>query len=175
MGCKRCGRSRLRRRTWLGCRPTTAEFGTGLPSVFRQGGTDQEKKVRAVLKKLRQIDDLKARLAGGETLQENQVSDCCSHSGPFSPSFTCSNHGAPPNPLLLLATACQDARRRGVAGGAQAPAGCAMSLPPTCWTLPIYGDSILHDPMPGRLAPLLPGHAWEFTPGDKIKSYGGSS
>lgn len=37
------------------------------------GGTPQEKKVRALTKKLRAIDDLKMRRAGGETLEGTQI------------------------------------------------------------------------------------------------------
>lgn len=37
------------------------------------GGSPQEKKVRSLLKKLRAIDDLKMRQAGGEKLEDTQV------------------------------------------------------------------------------------------------------
>ena len=37
------------------------------------GGTPQEKKIRALTKKLRAIDDLKMRLAGGEILEATQI------------------------------------------------------------------------------------------------------
>lgn len=37
------------------------------------GGTPQEKKIRALTKKLRAIDDLKMRRAGGETLEGTQI------------------------------------------------------------------------------------------------------
>jgi len=37
------------------------------------GGTAQEKKVRGLLKKIRAIDDLKMRLAGGEKLEDTQM------------------------------------------------------------------------------------------------------
>ena len=37
------------------------------------GGTPQDKKIRALLKKLRAIDDLKMRRAGGEKLEGTQI------------------------------------------------------------------------------------------------------
>ena len=37
------------------------------------GSTPQEKKIRALTKKLRAIDDLKMRRAGGETLEATQL------------------------------------------------------------------------------------------------------
>lgn len=37
------------------------------------GGSPQDKKIRALLKKLRAIDDLKMRLAGGEKLEGTQI------------------------------------------------------------------------------------------------------
>ncbi|KAI9738317.1 MAG: hypothetical protein M1834_008815 [Cirrosporium novae-zelandiae] len=37
------------------------------------GGTPQDKKIRSLLKKLRAIDDLKMRLAGGEKLEDTQM------------------------------------------------------------------------------------------------------
>jgi translation initiation factor 2A len=44
------------------------------PSVTSPvGGTPNEKKVRGLLKKIRAIDDLKMRLAGGEKLEDTQM------------------------------------------------------------------------------------------------------
>jgi translation initiation factor 2A len=44
------------------------------PSVISPvGGTPNEKKVRGLLKKIRAIDDLKMRLAGGEKLEDTQM------------------------------------------------------------------------------------------------------
>lgn len=37
------------------------------------GGSPQDKKVRSLLKKIRAIDDLKMRQAGGEKLEDTQV------------------------------------------------------------------------------------------------------
>jgi translation initiation factor 2A len=37
------------------------------------GGTSQDKRIRALLKKLRAIEDLKMRQAGGEKLEATQV------------------------------------------------------------------------------------------------------
>ena len=37
------------------------------------GGSSQDKKVRSLLKKIRAIDDLKMRQAGGEKLEDTQI------------------------------------------------------------------------------------------------------
>lgn len=37
------------------------------------GGSANEKKIRGLLKKIRAIDDLKMRMAGGEKLEDTQV------------------------------------------------------------------------------------------------------
>ncbi|MCJ1391658.1 hypothetical protein MMC18_004523 [Xylographa bjoerkii] len=50
--------------------PTTAP---DLTVTSPGGGTPQEKKIRALTKKLRAIDDLKMRRAGGETLEGTQI------------------------------------------------------------------------------------------------------
>ena len=43
------------------------------PSAASAGGNSNEKKVRGLLKKIRAIDDLKMRLAGGEKLEDTQM------------------------------------------------------------------------------------------------------
>ncbi|KAI9822380.1 MAG: hypothetical protein M1827_000099 [Pycnora praestabilis] len=45
------------------------------------GGSPQEKKVRALLKKIRAIDDLKMRLAGGEKLEDTQIKKMATEDG----------------------------------------------------------------------------------------------
>lgn len=49
--------------------PSTPDFTVTSPG----GGTPQEKKIRALTKKLRAIDDLRMRRAGGETLEGTQI------------------------------------------------------------------------------------------------------
>lgn len=49
----------------------TTDLQTSMNSVV--GGSSQEKRIRALLKKLRAIDDLKMRLAGGEKLEGTQI------------------------------------------------------------------------------------------------------
>lgn len=48
----------------------SSDFQTSTSAV---GGSSQEKRIRALLKKLRAIDDLKMRLAGGEKLERTQI------------------------------------------------------------------------------------------------------
>jgi translation initiation factor 2A len=42
-------------------------------SPLTPGGNPQEKKIRGLLKKIRAIEDLKMRFAGGEKLEDTQV------------------------------------------------------------------------------------------------------
>ncbi|KAL9131891.1 MAG: hypothetical protein Q9217_000251 [Psora testacea] len=53
--------------------PTTNGTAKPMPEAPASGGTPHEKKVRALLKKLRAIDDLKMRRAGGEKLEGTQI------------------------------------------------------------------------------------------------------
>lgn len=57
--------------------PATASFAPEAPDLTVTspggGGTPQDKKIRALLKKLRAIDDLKMRRAGGEKLEGTQI------------------------------------------------------------------------------------------------------
>jgi translation initiation factor 2A len=51
----------------------TPEVQVTSPTTPGSGGSLQEKKVRGLLKKVRAIEDLKMRLAGGETLEDTQM------------------------------------------------------------------------------------------------------
>ena len=52
--------------------PATPEVQVSSPTSA-SGGNPQEKKIRGLLKKIRAIDDLKMRLAGGEKLEDTQM------------------------------------------------------------------------------------------------------
>lgn len=54
-------------------RPSLEKTSEESPVPLSSGGTPHEKKVRALLKKLRAIDDLKMRRAGGEKLEGTQI------------------------------------------------------------------------------------------------------
>ena len=56
-----------------GSNSQTAETADLKTSTSSSGGSSQEKRIRALLKKLRAIDDLKMRLAGGERLEGTQI------------------------------------------------------------------------------------------------------
>ena len=59
-----------------GAPPSTASVPTEAPDLTvtsPDGGSPQDKKIRALLKKLRAIDDLKMRRAGGEKLEGTQI------------------------------------------------------------------------------------------------------
>jgi len=53
----------------------------GLSVTSPDGGTPQDKKIRALHKKLRAIDDLKMRQAGGEKLEATQISKITTEEG----------------------------------------------------------------------------------------------
>jgi len=50
-------------------------------SPLTPGGNPQDKKIRGLLKKIRAIEDLKMRFAGGEKLEDTQVRKISSEDG----------------------------------------------------------------------------------------------
>ena len=57
------------------------EIDVTTPTPTTPGGSGTEKKVRGLLKKIRAIDDLKMRLAGGEKLEDTQMRKITSEEG----------------------------------------------------------------------------------------------